>query len=211
MTRTPDFDELVGEDVPYEERERLRRTHEYLLQAEPPPEMSPELDRVPWPEESLAPIWPRKERTRRGPRPLTLALGFATALLIGFVLGQSRAQETPVAFDAVRSVQLAGTDLDRDASGRLDVGRMDGQGNYEMLLHVRNLDTLPEGGYYDLYLTRNGKPRVLCGTFNVTRGEVTVRLSAAYDLKRFDQNGWVVTRQPPGHHEPTDVVLRPQV
>jgi len=208
MRRIPDFDELIGPDVPEDEQERLRRTHDLLVRAEPPPELSPELDRVPWPDESLGPLWSRKER--RGPRPLVLALGFATALLIGFVLGQSRGEESRVAFDSVRSVQLVGTSLDRDASGRLDLGRTDGQGNFEMLLHVRNLDTLTEGGYYDVYLTRDGRPVAQCGSFNVTRGEVVVRFTAAYDLSRFDKNGWVVTRQPPGHHDPTEIVLRPR-
>jgi hypothetical protein len=211
MRRIPDFDEIVGNDVPEAERERLRRTHDLLVQADPPPELSPEFERVPWPEEALGPLWPRKERVRRGPRPLTLALGFASAVLIGFVLGQSRGEETQTAFDSVRSVALRGTQLDPDARGRLDVGRTDAQGNYEMLLHVRNLDTLPEGGYYDLYLTRDGRPLVLCGTFNITRGEVVVRFTAAYNLEGFDRNGWVVTRQPPGHHEPSEVVLRPSV
>jgi hypothetical protein len=209
MRRVPDFDELVGRDVPAEERDRLRRTHDLLVRADPPPELAPELERVPWPEESLSPLWPRKER--RGPRPLVLALGFATALLIGFVLGQSRADDSTQSFASQRSVQLRGTALDRDATGRLELGARDSDGNWPMLLYVTNLDTLPEGGYYDLYLTRDGKPRVLCGTFNVTQGEAVIRLSAAYDLSRFDKNGWVVTRQPPGHHEPTEIVLRPSV
>jgi hypothetical protein len=209
MSRVPDFDDLVGRDVPEEVRERLRRTHELLARADPPPELSPELDRVPWPEESLGPLWRRKQRT--GPRPLVLALGFATALLIGFVLGQSRGEDSTQSFVTQRSVELRGTMLDRDASATLRLGARDSDGNWPMVLHVRNLDTLPEGGYYDLYLTRDGKPLVLCGTFNVTQGEAVIRLSAAYDLSRFDKNGWVVTRQPPGHHEPTDIVLRPSV
>jgi hypothetical protein len=33
-------------------------------------------------------------------------------------------------------------------------------------------------------------------------------MNAAYQLKRFD--GWIITRQEPGQHEPTDVVLRPE-
>jgi hypothetical protein len=209
MNRVPDFDDLVGSDVPPEERERLHRVHELLAQADPPPELSPEFDRVPWPEESLAPLWGRKER--RGPRPLVLAAGFATAILIGFALGQSRSDDATPTFDAQRSVELRGTSLDPDALATLKLGRRDSQGNWEMLLHVRNLDMLPEGGYYDVYLTRGGKPLAQCGSFNITRHEVVVRFTAAYDLERFDKNGWVVTRSLPGHHEPTDIVLRPNV
>ena len=43
MMRGPDFDELAGE-VPAEERERLLRVHEMLVQAGPPPEIPPELE-----------------------------------------------------------------------------------------------------------------------------------------------------------------------
>jgi hypothetical protein len=209
MKHVPDFDDVVDRSIPEEERERLRRAHELLVQADPPPELSPELDRVPWPDESLGPLWQRKKRS--GPRPLVLAAGFATALLIGFVLGQSRGEDGTPSFETQRSVQLRGTPLDRDALGTLELGHRDSQGNWQMLLHVKNLDTLPEGGYYDLYLTRDGKPLALCGSFNVTRGEVVVRFTAAYNLERFDKNGWVVTRQLPGEHDPNEIVLRPRV
>jgi hypothetical protein len=47
--------------------------------------------------------------------------------------------------------------------------------------------------------------------FNVGPRVTVVRLSASYDLNRFDKNGWVVTRQLPGNHEPTEIVLRPSV
>ncbi len=43
MTRPPDFDELLGADVAHDERERLRRVHELLVEAGPPPEVSPEI------------------------------------------------------------------------------------------------------------------------------------------------------------------------
>jgi hypothetical protein len=170
--------------------------------------MSPELDRVPWPDESLGPLWKRKERA--GPRPLVVALGLATAVVLGFVLGQSRTPSS-TSIDAVRSVSLRGTALDRDARGTLQLGARDSQGNWPMVLHVKNLETLPEGGYYILYLTRGGKPLAHCGSFNVTRDEVVVRLNAAYEFERFDKDGWVVTRQLPGQHEPTEIVLRPSV
>jgi hypothetical protein len=78
-----------------------------------------------------------------------------------------------------------------------------------MILHATNLQPLPQDGYYDLYLTRDGKPVALCGSFNITRREVSVRFTAAYSLEHFDRDGWVVTRQIPPNHEPTDIVLRP--
>jgi hypothetical protein len=210
MTRTPDFDELVGRDLPEAERDRLRRAHDLLVQAGPPPELAPELEKVPWPEDALAPLWGKRKEKRQAGRPLLLAAGFATALLIGVVIGQGT-DSTPSSFDSQRSVQLRGTALDPNAVATLELGKRDRHGNWPMLLRVSGLDELAEGGYYDLYLTRDGKPRVLCGTFNVIGREVVVRFTAAYDLSRFDRDGWVVTRQPPGHHDPDQIVLRPRV
>ena len=43
MTRGPDFDQLLGGDVDQADRDRLRRVHDLLLQAGPPPELSPEI------------------------------------------------------------------------------------------------------------------------------------------------------------------------
>lgn len=210
MTRRPDFDELVGPDVPQDERERLRRAHELLLAAEAPPELSPELESVPWPEEALTPIWQRRRPATATRRPLLAAAVLATAVLAGFLFGQATSSDS-TSFDAVRTVQLRGTDLDRDALATLKLGKRDGNGNWPMVLQVSGLQRLREGGYYDLYLTRKGKPVAKCGVFNVGRGQTVVRLSAAYDLKDFDKNGWVVTRQVPPNHEPTEIVLRPSV
>src|SRR5207249_1133991 len=47
LTRKPDFDELIGAETSAAERERLRRTHELLVQAGPPPELTPQLRRAP--------------------------------------------------------------------------------------------------------------------------------------------------------------------
>jgi len=203
MTRAPDFDDLVGKDMPDEERARLLRAHQLLVEAGPPPELSPELDSVPWPEDSQMPLLkPRQSR------PLLLAAAVLTALGIGFLFGQSTGPSKS-SMQTERVVKLAGTPLDSNARATLELGKADADGNWPMILTVRGLEKLPEGGYYDLYLTKNGKPVVLCGTFNVTGAEVSVHFSAAYDLQHFDKNGWVVTRQGPKNHEPTEVVLQP--
>jgi hypothetical protein len=206
MSREPDFDALVGDDVSTEERDRLHRAHDLLVAAGPPPELAPELESVPWPDDALAPVWGsgRKSSPRR---KVVLAAAFATAIVIGVLLGQATNSSTPT-IDAQRSVKLRGTELARNASGTLELGKRDRQGNYQMVLHVNNLPKLPGSGYYDLYLTKGGKPLVLCGTFNVD-GETVVRFSAAYALEHFDRNGWVVTRQPSGHFTPTQIVLKP--
>ncbi len=208
MTRTPDFDELVGRELPSDERERLRRVHNLLVEAGPPPELSPELEAVPWPEDALEPLIGRRKEKHWTRRPLVLAAAFATALVLGLLLGQATSNGNSI--DVQRTVALQGTALATNASGKLELGKADRHGNWPMVLHVRNLKQLPEGGYYDLYLTKKGKPVVLCGTFNVA-GATAVRFTAAYDLQHFDKNGWVVTRQPAGHFKPDQIVMRPKV
>lgn len=207
MRPVPDFDELVGHDIPEEERERLRRAHELLVQAGPPPELSPELESVPWPEESQSPLVGRRPAPAR---KLLLAATVATLVLIAFFIGRAAApSSSSSSLDVERVVRLAGTELDPNANAVLELGKSDADGNWPMILRIKGLDKLPKGGYYDLYLTKGGKPIVLCGTFNATAGVAEIRLNAAYDLSHFDKNGWVVTRQPPGHHEPDQIVLRP--
>ena len=45
--RPPDFQDLVGDDLSPDERERLERVHDMLISAGPPPELPPELEEVP--------------------------------------------------------------------------------------------------------------------------------------------------------------------
>ena len=207
IRRPPDFDDLVGGEVPFGERERLRRVHDLLVEAGPPPELSPELEAVPWPEDALAPLGLARRAGTRKRSPLLIAAAAATIAAAAFLLGQATSGSSPNAIDVQRVVKLEGTALDSDALATLELGSPDQHGNWSMILHATGLNPLPEGGYYDLYLTRGGKPIALCGTFNVRRAGVTVPFTAAYTLKRFD--GWVVTRQIPPNHDPTDVVLRP--
>ena len=141
-----------------------------------------------------------------GRRVVLLAAALATAAALGFMFGHST---NPNSISTERVVTLAGTNLRPQASGTLELGKNDGHGNWPMVLRVKGLQELPSGGYYDLYLTKGGKPVVLCGTFNVGSGQTQIRLTAAYNLSHFDSNGWVVTRQLPGHHKPTDIVLQP--
>jgi hypothetical protein len=207
--RPPDFNDLVGGDVPLPERERLRRVHDLLVAAGPPPELSPELESVQWPEEALAPLGlTRRAGTGRRHSRLLIAAALLTVAAAAFLFGQATSTNSS-SMDVRQVLKLKGTALDSDALATLELGNRDQQGNWPMILNATGLQPLPEGGYYNLYLTRNGKPVALCGSFNVKTGEVTVRFTAAYALSRFDRDGWVVTRQIPPHHEPTEIVLRP--
>jgi hypothetical protein len=208
MTRRPDFDDVVGQDLPADERERLRRAHDLLIEAGPPPELSPELEQVPWPDDALAPTWGRSRQRSR--RPLLLAAALATAAVVGFVLGQATTSSS-TSIDARETVQLHGTALARGAFASLKLGRPDTAGNWPMVLRVEGLPKLGNGGYYDLYLTKGGVPLVSCGTINA-KGDTVVRLTAAYNLENFDHDGWVIVRKTPANHfDESQIVLKPTV
>ena len=209
--KEPDFDDLIGAGVPPEERARLYRTHELIVQAGPPPELSPELDAVPWPEDSQQPLFGRPGKKRgTARRVLLLAAALVTAVVVGVLLGQATSSsDTATSLNAKETVQLRGTALARGAFATLKLGHEDGAGNWPMVLHITGLPRLSSGGYYALYLTKGGRPLVSCGTINVN-GATSVRLSAAYALEHFDRNGWVVVRQTPANHfRPNQIVLKP--
>jgi hypothetical protein len=59
--------------------------------------------------------------------------------------------------------------------------------------------------YYELWLTKNGKPTAPCGTFRVHGKKTTVRFTVPYNLKNYD--GWIVTTQQNDHGPPGPTVL----
>jgi hypothetical protein len=191
MTDKPEFRELVGEDLPAEERARLERVHELLVAAGPPPELPPAL---------VEPdLDPRDENVKYLPRRRAgLMLGIAAAIGVAAFLGGFLAGRTKDSFGPpVFSVQMHGTAAATSSSATIDVGKADEAGNWPLKLVVHGLKPLPKGQYYEMFLTNGHKPSASCGTFRVTSTGDTVRLNAPYNLRRFD--GWVVTRERPGN------------
>jgi hypothetical protein len=90
---------------------------------------------------------------------------------------------------------MHGTALAQNASAVIKVGEDDADGNWPLKVDVSGLKPLPQGQYYEMFLTRNGKPIATCGTFRLSSGQ-SVRLNAPYNLRRFD--GWIVTLERPG-------------
>ena len=82
-SRPPDFHDLVGEDLPAAERERLRGVHDLLVAAGPPPELSPALERAP----SVGGSVHFLPRRRRGAVLLLAAALAAAAFGGGFLTG----------------------------------------------------------------------------------------------------------------------------
>lgn len=178
----PDFDELLGGVEQPEERERLRRVHERLVEAGPPPELSPALASVSPPEERPRRAWLPRRRLGAVLAGAVLAATFG----IGYLVGSESDSST---MDVRQTITLSGTG---GASGVVKIGYKGSDGNWPMAVIVRGLPPLHSGDYYRLALTKHGKPIVTCGTFNVSSGETTIRMIAAYNLKGFD--GWAVTR-----------------
>ena len=196
MTRDPDFRELVGDDLSPEERARLERVHELLIQAGPPPELTPALAQP----DTAEPEMPVELPRRRAGALLALAAAIALlAFLGGFLAGQRGPR-----FSTVHSLPMHGTGLAQNASATLDLGKLDQNGNWPLQVVVRGLKPLPKGGYYEMWLTKHGKPVASCGRFAVGSGESTARLNAPYNLRGYD--GWVVTREVP-HSGAHPVVL----
>ncbi len=188
MNREPNFDELVGgDDLSPEEAARLERVHDLLVAAGPPPELPPRLaEPTPAPrEDSPVAFLPRR---RTG---LALALAAALALITfvgGFVAGQHRGKPFPTA----ATVPMHGTPFAANASAVIRIGQDDSDGNWPLKVQVHGLKQLPEGQFYEMYLTRHGKRVATCGTFRLTSGD-SVQLNAPYNLRTY--TGWVVTRE----------------
>ena len=174
----PRLDELLDGASP-DEHERLAAVHERLVAAGAPPELPPTLAAPPEP--------PTAQVIPLGRRRYTLVAAGLTAaaalFLVGYAIGQSRDRVTPEF-----TLAMAG----EGATATLDVLPVDDAGNWPMTLRVNGLAELPDGQWYELWLTRDGERIESCGTFVVGSGETSVSLNAPYRLKAF--TGWVVTR-----------------
>jgi hypothetical protein len=186
VTPGPDFRELVGEEGNPEELERLRRVHDLLVAAGPPPELS-----APAPRRRLALL----------PRPrLQAALGLAAAaaIALGFGIGYAVGSGGG-GFSAHFTRPMHGVGQLASANAAIEIGTRDPSGNWPLRMVVHGLPVLPRGGWYELYLTKHGKPVATCGTFKVARAVTRVRLNAPYDFAEYD--GWVVTAHVPGQQD----------
>jgi hypothetical protein len=174
--RPPDFDDLLGPEVTGEERERLRRVHDLLVAAGPPPE----LGRATAPDTNVIPL--RRDRRRGALVALAAALATAAAFTIGLIVA---AGDDP-AVDRV--IAMSGPS---GASASLEVYDIDEAGNWPMLLDVRGLEPAADGDRFELWLTRDGKPTALCGSFLTDEdGRAVVSMNAPWRFSDFD--GWAV-------------------
>jgi hypothetical protein len=191
---SPDFRELVGDEGTPEELERLERAHDLLVAAGPPPELPRRLRRAPRLRAQLI-AFPRP------PLQAAIALAAAAAIAIGFGIGYGVRGGSGFSASATRPMHGVGGLA--SASASIEIGRRDASGNWQLQMVTRGLPVLPKDGWYELLLTKHGKPEATCGTFKVSGGVNRVRLNAPYDFTEYD--GWVVTAHLPGR--PTRVLL----
>ena len=200
----PRFEDILDEDLTPAERERLERVHDLLVAAGPPAELPPHLERGP----TLAMTLSRKKRS--GQRRLAL-LAAAIAVLAVVFVGGFVAGNSGHGLTGTHTLKLVGTPQASNALASLVIQNVDEAGNWPMTLSVTGLPKLPKHGYYEVYLTRNGRPFAPCGVFVVggKAGAVSVHLNAPYHVRKGDS--WVVTKQLPGNEGAGPVVLHPQV
>lgn len=207
MSGERDLRELIGDDVPPGELERLRRVHDLLVAAGPPPELSETLSEAPapTPEQPLENVVPFMPRRRVGVAIALAAALAAATFFAGWAIGHRDTGE----FEAAgKPILMNGTPLAPNARASLRLAKTDGSGNTKLEMRVNGLPEVSGRTYYELFLTRKGDLAVTCGPFRVGEGTTTVVLSIPYSLKRGVYDGWVVTRERAGAPAHEAILMR---
>ena len=185
--RPPHFDDLIDADVPADERARLRRVHDLLVAAGPPPDVPKALSSAP----RVVPMW-----RRRVP-----ALALAAALAVGAFVGGYATANRGEAFEARDVVALEPTPRGEAVEASVRLGTRDEAGNWSMQVTVEGLRHLPKGDYYEVFWVDEEGHKITCGTFNVGGPEQhTVTFNVAYSLDAV--RGWELSLyRAEGHKE----------
>src|SRR5439155_10673744 len=125
--KEPDFRELVGDEGTQEELAQLRRAHDLLVAAGPPPELSPRLAEAPT---GVGPA-SRLRRRRWGAALALTAAVVAAVFVAGYAVGHHRA-----GFSASRTIEMHGLGQLASARASLAVGSHDEGGNYPLEMKV---------------------------------------------------------------------------
>jgi hypothetical protein len=183
MRRPPDIRELVGDDVPEDELDALRRADALLRTVPAPPsQVPPRLTQAVTTLTLPKPLWSR--------RRLASAIALAAALsALFFGVGRWTAGSD---VHPLLTVPLGATQDAPDAAAVIEVGERDEKsGNWELELEITGLPKLPDNRYYALWLEKDGEYAATCGTFNVGEGTTKVRMTVSYRLSDYD--AWVIS------------------
>jgi hypothetical protein len=202
MTEFEDLIDVEGLDPV--EADRLRRVHDLLLEAGPPAELPPRLERPGEPPSAEIVQFPSLPKRRWAVAAVAAAAVAVAAFGGGYLFGHSKAK--PAAFHAERVVEMHPLHAGVAGLAVLKVGNHDSVGNWPMELTAQGLPVQHQrNAYYELWLTQNGTPVLACGVFRVHGKTTTVRFTVPYTFKGID--GWVVTAHAPGAPEPGPIVL----
>lgn len=192
MKEPPDLHELLGDDLPEDEVERLRGVDALLRRVPGPPHEIPLSLTQAVEQVGIEP--PRAPRRR-----MALALAFA-ALVAALAFGAGRWSEGE-SFDEAWNAELVATGDAPGAAAVVRVGERDEEtGNLELLLDVSGLPPLEPDEFYALWLVEDGEWGATCGYFSVGEGETTVRMTVSYDIREFE--AWAVSTGHPNEHPP---------
>jgi len=182
---SPNFDDLIDGSDSGDALEGLRRVHDLLVSASPPPPLS---GRVARPPRIGAPA-------RRRRIVATASLAAAASVVVGVLAGYTIGHRT--GFDTAYALTMHGVGAGRDATALIDVGTQDPAGNRPLEMTVRGLPPLAKGGWYELYLTYKGKTVLPCGTFQTgaaSSAQVIMNMPGTLS----EHTGWIVTTRQPG-------------
>ena len=164
--------------------------HELLLSVDAPPELSPR---------SASPPFRSRSRCCRAAARRALALLAAALAAASFGAGWlAGARDGDVEPEQV--IVMNGSAGMRGATGSIELLPQDASGNWPMLVLVRGLEpSRDRADFYELWLTKDGKPAESCGRFTVHPGLTTVTLSVPYglrDVRRLGRHARRVGRDP---------------
>jgi hypothetical protein len=186
----PPLDELIdAQDLAPEAVEELRATDALLRSVSgPPPQVPASLG-------SAVTALARRSSSSWTRRRTLAAVALAAALAalsfgLGTRVGGADAFEERAAFAMEPTAEA------RAASAVIRLGERDDNGNWPLRLEVEGLPRLPPGGYYALWLARDGEYEATCGSFSVGEGTTEAEWTVSYRFGDFDT--WVVTARVPG-------------
>ena len=162
MTPRPRFRRAQSDADGRRERERLRRVHDLLVVAGPPPELTPQMEAGP----TLAMTIGGRGSRRRVQRRVALLAAAIVVLLLAFLGGLHHGQRP--ARSSGQLLKLQGTAAAPNAQASLRVEDVDAAGNWPMQLAALGLPKLPPKGYYEVFLVRE---REAVGTVRDVRRE----------------------------------------
>jgi hypothetical protein len=206
------FDELVDHPaLTPEERSRLRRVHDLLLEVGPPPDAPPHLLNPPT--EAPAQVIPLRRRNR-ALALLAAAVAVAAVGGAGYLLGNGgesqEAAQTVTATQAttVREtvtaapeqpsgpvVRMTGVGAAADAWATVELLPRAESGDYPVRIHAEGL---PERTTYEMWVVDDGELEELCGSFTTGYETTDATLIVPYEMRTRDD--WIIVR--PGTTEP---------